>query len=189
MGVDTDGPILHLIIGCKRPEVHTHYSFATMFHTLCNVQRGEAIPLEQYINNHGGCLQVGLQNFTLTVGWYNVPEGVSFREWNKSNSLTKTFRVPPRFYGFRELKAVLESSKSDVLLEANPVNGVVSVTIGSGWELNLPAGLITILGLNPALAGRQEWITSGTHMGVQSLDFVIPRWSMSISTRCQQLKI
>ena len=70
---------------------------------------------------------------------------------------------------------MLESGESDVLLEANPVNGVVRVTIGCGWELNLPASLITLLGLDPALTREQEWITSGTHTGLQSLDFVIPK--------------
>ena len=46
----------------------------------------------------------------------------------------------------------------------------MSLTVGVSWEIQLPPIIITILGLDPTLAG--EWITSGTHRGVQSLDLV-----------------
>ena len=102
-----------------------------MFHTLTNIQREEAIPLQQCIDNRDGHLRVGLRSLTVTVGWY-IFEETSFLEWHRDNALTKLVKVPPCLYGFKELKAVLESGERDVTLEAGTVNGIVELTIGSG---------------------------------------------------------
>ena len=144
-----------------------------MFHTLCNVQRGEAIPLEQYIDNHDGCLLVGLKSITVTVGWYNVHEGTSFLEWHHDNPLTKLVKVPQGLYGFDRLKAVLRSSESDVRLMVNSVNGIVKLTIGSGRELKIPHSIVALFGIANSWGDR--WITSGTYVGERSLDFAMPK--------------
>ena len=143
-----------------------------MFHTLSNVQRGDAIPLQQYIDNRDGRLRVGLQSLILTVGWYNVEE-VSFLEWNRDNPLTKLIKVPPGLYGFDWLKAVLESGESDVQLMVNPVNGIVKLTIGSGWELKIPHSIVALLGIADTWGDR--WIGDGTYVGERSLDFAMPK--------------
>ena len=83
-----------------------------MFQTIGNVQKGEAIGLQQHIINRYGELRVGLRSLTYVVGWYNVEEGLSFLEWHRNNQLTKLIKVPPGFYGFKELKAVLESGEA-----------------------------------------------------------------------------
>ena len=49
-----------------------------MFLTLSNVQRGEAVPLQRYIDNRDGHLYVALKSITLTVGWYNIERGETF---------------------------------------------------------------------------------------------------------------
>ena len=36
----------------------------SMFHTLSNVQRGEAIGLQRYINNREGYLRIGVRSIT-----------------------------------------------------------------------------------------------------------------------------
>ena len=106
---------------------------------------------------------------TLTVGWFNIEEETSFEEWNEITSVTKTVVVEPALYTFDDLKWLLESGESNVLLRATQRNGIVSLTVGAGWEIKLPPTIITLLGLDPALAGG--WIMSGTHKGVKSLDF------------------
>ena len=144
-----------------------------MFHTLSNVQRGDAIPLQQYIDNRDGHLRVGLRSLTLTVGWYKVEEEVSFLEWHRDDALTKLVKVPPGLYGFEVLKAVLESGESDVRVEVNSINGIAKLTIASEWELKIPLSLVALLGITDSWGGR--WITSGTYIGVRSVDFAIPR--------------
>ena len=43
-----------------------------IFHTLGNVQTGDAVQLQQPINNCDGDLIVGLKSINYTVGWYNL---------------------------------------------------------------------------------------------------------------------
>jgi len=52
-----------------------------MFQTLANVQSGEAIRLQQCIDNRGGNLRIGLRSITYTVGWNNIEddESISWR--------------------------------------------------------------------------------------------------------------
>ena len=89
-----------------------------MSYVLTSVQKGEPAYLREPINNRARCLRVGLRRMTLTVGWFNVEEEVSFKEWNKSTSVMKTIMVKPALYTFDDLKWVLKSGESDVLLEA-----------------------------------------------------------------------
>ena len=53
-----------------------------MFQVLTNVQTGEAVSLQQYIDNRNGDLtaglSVGLRSITYKVGWYKVNAGESF---------------------------------------------------------------------------------------------------------------
>jgi len=71
-----------------------------MFHTLLNVQEGEAISLLQYIDNHSSNVRVGLRAITYTVGWYNVNAGESFRCRNcgEAGGGQETV-IPPMLYG------------------------------------------------------------------------------------------
>ena len=66
-----------------------------MFQTIGNVQKVEAVGLQQYVDNRCGELRVGLRSLTCTVGWYNVEEGLSFLEWHRDDQLTKPVKVPP----------------------------------------------------------------------------------------------
>ena len=43
-----------------------------MFQTLSNVQSGDAVQLQQSIENSKGNLRVGLRSISYTVGWYNT---------------------------------------------------------------------------------------------------------------------
>ena len=144
-----------------------------MFHTMTNIQSGAATTLQQCIDNRGAYLRVGLRSLTVTVGWYNVEEDTSFLEWHSDNTLTKLVKVPPGLYGFKHLKAVLESGESEVTLEEVIVNGIVKLTIGEGWELKLPQSLTTLLGIGDEWSDC--WNTSGTYVGGRILNFAIPK--------------
>ena len=47
-----------------------------MYQTLTNVQSGEAIQLQQPIDNTEGDLYVGLKSINCTVKWYNLANQV-----------------------------------------------------------------------------------------------------------------
>ena len=102
-----------------------------------------------------------------------MQEELSFLEWNCDNPLTKLVKVPPGLYGFDRLKAVLESGESDVRLVVNPVNGIVKLTIGSGWELKIPHSIVALLGIADTWGDRR--IGDGTYVGEHSLDFAMTK--------------
>jgi len=43
-----------------------------MFLTVTNIQSGDAVQLQQCIDNLGGNLHISLRTLTYIVGWYNV---------------------------------------------------------------------------------------------------------------------
>ena len=65
-----------------------------MFHTLSDVQRGEAVPLQQYIDNRDGHLCVGLKSITYAVGWYNIEPRETF-SWRSTVGPEETLNTPP----------------------------------------------------------------------------------------------
>jgi len=51
------------------------YSDHVMFLTVTNIQSGEAVQLQQCIDNLGGNLRISLRTLTYIVGWHNVEAG------------------------------------------------------------------------------------------------------------------
>ena len=162
-----------------------------MFHTLTNVQRGEAVDLQQYIDNCCGDLRVGLRSITYTVGWYNVSAGesVSWRQKEEALSPSRTFPhysvgesvswrpegggavtkqdIPPGIYNFTQLQDL--RNVSNVTLEVSKVNGLITATVASGWEVLLTDGLLSLLGLDDGLGG--QWLDAGTYEGDRPINF------------------
>jgi len=63
-----------------------------MFETLSNVQSGEAIRLQQCIDNRSGNLRIGLRTLTYTVGWYNIEDGESI-SWRAAEEESHNVQV------------------------------------------------------------------------------------------------
>ena len=70
-----------------------------MFQTLSNVQSGEAIRLQQCIDNRGGNLRIGLRTITYTVGWYNIEDGesISWRAAEEESHMYKYSMAPGQY--------------------------------------------------------------------------------------------
>ena len=58
--------------------------------------------------------------------------------------------LTPGLYGFADLKDVLESAHSSMRLMVNRVNGLVTLAVDVGWEVQLTDGLLGLLGLDEA---------------------------------------
>ena len=76
---------------------------------LSDVQRGESVSLQQYIDNRDGHLCIGLKSITFAVGWYNIEQGETF-SWRSTGGPEETLNIPPGLYGFDRLKEVLEEA-------------------------------------------------------------------------------
>jgi hypothetical protein len=144
-----------------------------MFQTLTNVQSGEAIGLLQYIDNRDGNLCVGLRSITYTVGWHNVSSGQTFSwrstgwldtAWQSTVSQPTVVNVDPGLWGFDLVKEVVEGT--GVTLEVNRANGLITLTVPGGREVQFTAGLLDLLGLED-----DGWLDAGTYAGDRPVNF------------------
>ena len=139
-----------------------------MFQTFSNVQKGEAMPLQQYMDNRDGGLRVGLRSITYTVGWYNIEAGESF-SWKGTSGPVNITKIPPGLYGFKQLQDIIEGIGPFTQLKVNQVNGLITLTVDTGWEVLLTDGLLSILGLDDGLGG--VWLNAGLYIGDHPVNF------------------
>ena len=139
-----------------------------MFHTLSNVQRGEAVPLQRCIDNRDGRLYIGLKTITFAAGRYNIDEGETF-SWRSTGGPEKTINIPPGLYWFDRLKEVLRGTIPTHTLEVSRENGLITLTVASGPGVLLSDGLLTLLGLDDGLGG--VWLDAGVYTGDRPVNF------------------
>lgn len=137
-----------------------------MFQTISDVQRGEAVPLQQYIDNRDGHLCIGLKSITFAVGWYNIEQGETF-SWRRTGGSEETLNIPPGLYGFKQLKKILEGTR--LTIKMSRVNGLLTLTVAGGLEVLLSDGLLTLLGLDDGLGG--VWLDTGVYTGDRPINF------------------
>lgn len=140
-----------------------------MYHTLSNVQRGEAVTLQQYIDNRSENIRVGLRSITFTAGWYNVEEGESV-SYRLSGGAATEVPVGPGLYSFQQLADIIEEGASPLTtLTLNPLNGLAVLDIASPESILLTDGLLTLLGITDGLG--EIWLDSGEYIGDYPVDF------------------
>ena len=125
-----------------------------MFHTLSNVQRGEAVPLQRCIDNRYGRLLVALKSITFAAGWYNIEREETF-SWRSAGGgpPEETLYISPGLYGFDRLKEVLKGASSSPThtLTVSGENGLITLTVAPGRGILLSDGLLTLLGLDASV--------------------------------------
>ena len=145
-----------------------------MFLTLTNVQSGGAVSLLKYIDNRSGNVRVGLRSVTYAVGWYNVEAGesISLRSAGADARRTTT-EVPPGLYSQGILTKFLVDAVNfgleKIATSTNLVNGLITLTVGNGWEVLLTDGLLMLLGLDNGFGG--QWLDAGTYTGDRPVNF------------------
>ena len=137
-----------------------------MFHTLSNVQRGEAVPLQRCIDNRDGRLSVGLRSITFAAGWYNIERGEKF-SWRSTGGSEETLNIPPGLYGFDRLKEVLKGASHTLTVCGE--NGLITLTVAPGWAILLSDGFLALLGLDDGLGG--VWLDAGVYTGDRPVNF------------------
>jgi len=138
-----------------------------MFQTISNVQSGDAVSLQQYVDNRSGDLCVGLRSITYTVGWYNIYAGASFTKRNRGFIRENKTKISPGLYSFAQLQALFGE---DVSLEVNEFNGLITLTVAAGKEVSFTDGLLKMLGLDDGLGG--QWLQEGTYDGDRPVNFM-----------------
>ena len=77
--------------------------------------------------------------------------------------------LTPGLYGFADLKEALDLAHSSMRLMVSRVNGLISLSVDVGWEVQLTDGLLGLLGLDDGLGG--EWLSHGLYIGDRAVDF------------------
>ena len=134
-----------------------------MFHTLSNVQRGEAVPLQRCIDNRDGRLSIGLKSITFAAGWYNIERGETF-SW-------KRWQWAARRDPHHPARPVLKGASSSPThtLTVSGENGLITLTVATGRGILLTDGLLTLLGLDDGLGG--VWLDAGVYTGDRPVNF------------------
>ena len=139
-----------------------------MFHTLSNVQRGEAVPLQRCIDNRDGRLSIGLRSITFAAGWYNIERGEKF-SWRSTGGPEETLSIPPGLYGFDLLKEVLRGTVPTHTLTVSRENGLITLTVARERGIRLSDGLLALLDLDDGLGG--VWLDAGVYTGDRPVNF------------------
>ena len=147
-----------------------------MFHTLSNVQRGEAIPLQRCIDNRDGRLAIGLRSITFAAGWYNIERGEKF-SWRSTGGSEETLNIPPGLYGFDRLKEVLKGASHTLAVSRE--RGLITLQVAPERGIRLSDGLLALLGLDDgllALLGLDDglggvWLDAGVYTGDRPVNF------------------
>jgi len=141
-----------------------------MFHMLTSVQDGGVVTLQQCIENQKGDLRVGLRQITYTVGWYNIGPQQSL-SWRGSGSTEHvgTLPISPGLYRFPQLWNRIRKATLNFSLKLNRNDGLVTMRVPEGWEVQFSDGLLSILGLDDGLHG--SWLDHGTYTGDRAANF------------------
>ena len=158
-----------------------------MILTFTNVQRCEAIPIQQPIDNQNGSLRIGLRSITLTVGWYNIEKVEKILVKANDNEPPTSRMIEPGLYSFKQLKDAMEGwekshtppklpAKNDrkdrkgldsIDLTVSSTTGLISMTTLCPYRLS--DRLLEMLGLDDGLDG--QWLQPGTYTGDRPVNF------------------
>ena len=153
-----------------------------MFQTLSNVQTGAAVQLQQYIDNRGGDLRVGLRSLTYTVRLHNIQTRALFSWRLRGAPRVTDVVIPAALYDFNMLAdlisgdlAALSINRANRLISGDPAalsvnrgNGLITLIVAAGYEARLDDRLGAVLGLDDGLGGI--WLTGGVYSGDRPVD-------------------
>jgi len=137
------------------------YKSRAIFQTLANVQSGQAIRLQQCIDNRGGNLCIGLRSITYTVGWNNIQDGESIsRRAAEEDSRIFKYSIAPGLYNFTYFKNLVRRLGVNISLTVDRHNGLILLIFPRGWLVKFTDGLLNLMRLDTGL--NAQWLEAGT---------------------------
>jgi len=149
-----------------------------MFHTLTDVQRGGAVSLQQYIDNRGDDLRVGLRSLTWWVGWWNWEGGEAFR-WREAGGPPSIHKIHPGLYPESKITAEISDAIPGLRLAVGEHDGIIGLMVPARYEVLLSDPLRKLYGLDD-----EGWLDVGVYTGDRQVDF-LP--SKTVGLRLHQL--
>ena len=132
-------------------------------HTLTNAQLGKPCQLENYINNRGSDITIGLKSITYWIGWYNLT--------GKQYIATKSKKIDlePGLINFNDIKEIF--ANEPISLSVNNTNGYITIEITQNIEIELSSGILSLLGI----VSKHGRLVAGRHIGDKIIDVAKPK--------------
>jgi len=123
---------------------------------LTNVQSGEAIQLQQPIDNTEGDLYVGLKSIFYSVGWYNLTNHVNsitlwgvtgqpaFTNVTSSNVITDKAGL----VSYTTLASNINACSTQCSITLDQTTGKITLTVNSGYYLYISSSLSAQVGIS-----------------------------------------
>ena len=131
------------------------------YHVLTGLV-GDAVTLEDGIDNECGHKQIGLREITYVTGWYNISAALGnniFSVRATSTSKTTHITVLDGYYNVHTLEAVVSAAMPGFSVSVNHPTGRVILTLSdASYQLDL-ASTAAIWGFN----GSAGWKGAGTY--------------------------
>jgi len=145
-----------------------------MFLTVTNIQSGEAVQLQQCIDNLGGNLRISLRTLTYIVGWHNVEAGQTI-SWRPAveRSRINNYSFAPGLYTFAHFRNIVRRLRSNISLSLDNASGLIKLQIPPEWVVKFTDGLLNLMGLDDGLNG--QWLETGVYDGDRPADFAGPK--------------
>ena len=123
-----------------------------MFLTVTNIQRGDAVQLQQCIDNLGGNLHISLRTLTYIVGWYNIEAGQTIL-WRPAveGSRINNYSFAPGLYTFAHFRNIVRRLRTNVSLSLDNTSGLIKLQIPPEWVVKFTDGLFNLIGLDDGL--------------------------------------
>lgn len=142
------------------------------YHVLTGLT-GEAVALEDVIDNAGGKKCVGLREVTYVTGWHNISASLgnnTFKVRPSSAGAATTVTVPDGYYNVDTLKGVVAAAIPRFSANINHATGLVTLTLeDASYQLDL-AKTAPVWGFN-----TPGWKGAGIYIGSSSPTFFSTR--------------
>ena len=119
-----------------------------LYHTLTNVQSGDAIQLEQPIDNCNEDLYVGLKSINYVVGWYNLQsQADSLVLWNTDPDSTLPFSSQfvisdtPGLWSYTALADQVNAFSDKFSIQLDRATGKMTLSVNPNFAIIFSAKL------------------------------------------------
>ena len=126
-----------------------------MYLTLTNVQSGDAIQLQQPIDNSEGDLYVGLRSSNYPIGWYNLQiQADSLILWNTDPESTlpfsSTFIISdnPGLFSYTAVTSKINAFSDKFSIIPDKTTGKISLKVNPGYAIIFSDKLASMLNIS-----------------------------------------
>ena len=121
---------------------------------MSNVQRGDAVQLQQSVDNSDGNFYVGLMSINYTLGWYNIDTAENaLILWNTDPESNLPFSSQfiisdnPGLWSYTALAEKINAFSNGCNIQLNKTTGKITLIVNSNYAITFSSKLANMLGI------------------------------------------